>query len=112
MKLDLNHRKFKSLLNSDNGEVSDGTIFHYRQEGKLIWGEYQGGKVQKGFLVGQVIGDHLEFTYQHLNADFELMTGRCKSFPELSEGGKIKLNEDWEWTCKDFSAGKSILIEI
>ncbi|MFK7920857.1 MAG: n-acetylglutamate synthase [Bacteroidia bacterium] len=112
MKFDLNHRKFKSLLNSDNGEVHDGTIFHYRQESKLIWAEYQGGKIQKGFLVGQVIGDYLEFTYQHLNADFELMTGVCKSFPELSEGGKIKLNEDWKWTCKDFSAGKSILIEI
>lgn len=112
MKFDLNHRKFKSLHNSANGEVHDGTIFHYRQEGRLIWAEYQGGKIQKGFLVGQMVGEYLAFTYQHLNTNFELMTGKCKSLPELNEAGKIILHEEWEWTCKDFSSGKSILIEL
>jgi len=112
MQFDLNHRIFKSLHNSDNGEVSDNTLFHYRQVGQLIWAEYEGGQILKGFLVGQVLDHSLEFTYQHINAKFESMTGKCTSFPELTETGKIKLREHWEWTCGDFSTGESILIEV
>lgn len=112
MSFNLNGRKFKSLHNSSNGEVGDDTIFHYRQEGKLIWAEYQGGQIQKGFLVGQMLGDQLEFTYQHVNVDFEAMTGKCQSTVSLTVEGKFQLNERWQWTSGDLSEGASILVEL
>ncbi|MEL7530451.1 MAG: n-acetylglutamate synthase [Bacteroidota bacterium] len=112
MTFDLNHRKFKSLHNSDNGEVGDDTVFHYRQAGKLIWGEYGGGQIQKGFLVGQIEGDELSFTYQHINADFEAMTGKCQSKISLTAEGRYQLNERWQWTSGDLSEGESVLVEL
>lgn len=112
MEINLNNRKFKSLFNSDNGEVSDSTIFHYHQENKIIWAEYSGGDILKGFLIGKIANLSLEFTYQHLNQTLEIMTGKCKSQIEVKEDGKIQLFEDWEWTCRDFSKGTSKLIEV
>lgn len=45
MKLNLDNKKFKSLSNSENGEVSDSTIFHYHQTDNMIWAEYSGGDI-------------------------------------------------------------------
>lgn len=110
--INLNNKKFKALENSDNGEVSSLTIFHYKQEGDVISASYQGGDILRGFLVGKIVEEHLKFTYQHVNKDMEILTGKCISYPKIQEDGKLLLNEKWEWTCKDFSKGTSLLIEI
>ncbi len=112
MNVNLNDRKFTPAYNSINGEVSEETIFHYHQEGNVIWAEYSGGQIIKGTLIGKVIDDHIEFVYQHMNENHEIMTGKCRSYPELIENGKIKLKEFWEWTSGDKSSGESIIIEI
>lgn len=112
MNINLNNKKFKSEFNSKNGEVSDQTIFSYNQEDNIIWAEYSGGHIVKSNIVGKVIENHIEFVYQHINKENELMTGNCKSYPEKTENGKIRLKEIWQWTCKDNSPGNSTLIEI
>ncbi len=112
MEINLNHKKFKALANSENGEVSGQTIFHYFQERDRIWGEYAGGSIRKGFLIGKIVGSSLEFSYQHVNDTLEIMTGTCKSLVSQNPEGKILLSETWEWTCKDFSKGTSTLMEI
>jgi hypothetical protein len=112
MKIDLHNKKFKTQSNTNNGEVSDETIFRYNQNGNIIWANYDGGQIVKGTLIGKLVNDHLEFVYQHINKEHELMTGKCKSYLEFIEDGKIKLNEFWQWTCKDFSSGESTIIEI
>lgn len=99
-------------MNSENGEVSDNTIFSYFQEENIIWADYHGGEIIKGHLIGTITEDNsLEFVYHHINTSNEVMTGKCISYPEITNAGKIRLKEFWEWTCKDFSKGKSILIE-
>ena len=112
MAINLNNKTFKSLENSANGEVSDQTFFHYQQEGQMLWAHYAGGSIRKGFLIGKIIDDQLEFSYQHLNHALEIMTGKCTSRAVLNPSGKIQLYEAWEWTCRDFSKGTSVLLEI
>jgi len=113
MNFDLNNRKFRAYSNSRNGEVSPETIFHYHQEKDLIWADYSGGDILKGFLVGTTCSDiSFNLNFQHVNISMEIMTGRCESTPYLDVSGRIMLSEKWEWTCKDFSKGKSKLIEI
>lgn len=51
--IDLNNKKFVALQNSENGEVSQQTCFHYFQQDKMIWAEYGGGEIAKGFLIGK-----------------------------------------------------------
>ncbi|PQJ78608.1 cupin domain-containing protein [Polaribacter porphyrae] len=109
--LNLNGKKFKSVSSSDNGEVSATTVFHYRQKGTVIWATYEGGEILFGTLSGSIEKDNLVFTYQHQNNNGDFKTGKCKTIVEMKDG-KLILNEEWEWTCDDYSKGESVLEEI
>jgi hypothetical protein len=49
--------------------------------------------------------------YHQINDNDELMTGICKSIPEILENGKIRLHESWKWTSGDKSEGNSVIEE-
>lgn len=106
-------RKFIPKVNSENGEVSEQTIFSYHQNGNLLWAEYSGGDVLKGSLIGTVLDNgEIAFVYHHMNHEMQTKTGKCYSIPTVLEDGKIQLSERWEWTSGNFSKGESLLIEV
>lgn len=106
-------KQFSPKSNSENGEVDGETIFNYHQDGTILWAEYQGGDVVRGFLVGTVSDNgELDFTYQHINVENQLRIGRCHSVPRNTENGKIELLEEWQWMNGDCSKGSSMLVEI
>lgn len=112
-KINYDNRKFVSVENSETGEVSAETVFHYHQKDDFVWAEYAGGEIVFGSLIAKVLdNDCLDMRYQHLNESGELMTGKCFSNPEILEDKRIRLYEKWQWTCGDFSSGKSIVEEI
>lgn len=112
-KVNYDSRIFKSVANSETGEVSSETTFYYHQKNDLVWANYEGGEIVFGQLIAKVFADNLlEMCYQHLNKQGELMTGKCVSKPEIMENGKIRLHEKWQWTTGDFSDGESIIEEI
>lgn len=107
------NRQFTSVTNSSNGEVSELTIFNYHQECNIIWAEYLGGDILKGFLVGKVCDDaHLEFSYQHINKSMEIRIGTCSSIPEILQDGRLRLIESWQWLNGDNSKGQSVIEEV
>lgn len=111
--MNLNNRRFYSIENSGNGEVSGLTIFHYHQDGNHVWAEYTGGSIEKGHLVGIMDKNgELDMRYHHINSNNELMTGVCKSIPEILEDGRIRFYEKWQWTSGDRSEGESIIEEM
>ena len=113
MKINYDRRVFKSVQNSETGEVSGETTFYYHQKNDFVWAEYSGGEIVFGNLIAKVSeNDSLEMRYQHLNKKGELMTGKCVSTPEILENGKIRLNETWQWTSGDLSKGSSVVEEI
>ena len=112
-KINYDKRVFKTVSNSETGEVSSETIFYYHQKGNVVWAEYEGGEIIFGNLIARVYeDDSLEICYQHLNMKGGFMTGKGVSKPEILENGKIRLHEKWQWTCKDFASGESIVEEI
>ena len=112
-KINYDKRVFKSVQNSETGEVSAETRFYYHQKENLVWATYEGGAIVFGNLIAKVLDDNsLEVRYQHLNAQGELMTGKCVSTPEILANGKIRLFERWQWTNGDFSSGESVIEEI
>lgn len=112
-RINYDNRIFKSIENSETGEVSGETVFRYRQKGDLVWAEYSGGKIVFGTLIAKVVeNDCLEMRYQHLNKSGELMTGKCFSTPEILAGGRIRLHEKWQWTSGDLSSGESMIEEL
>lgn len=111
--INYHQRIFRPTLNSENGETSEETIFHYLQQGNILTSTYFGGKVKQGHLIGLVDENGIiDMRYHQVNAQGELMTGVCRSVPELLSNGKIRLHETWQWTSGDRSAGNSVLDEI
>ena len=93
--INYNGRRFVSIENTDNGEVSSMTIFDYKQEGNIISATYSGGEIVKGTLVGIVKKDNgLEFRYNHVNNKHEIRGGQCISTPEILSDGRIRLYEN------------------
>ena len=106
----LEDRYFTAVSNSDTGEVSDETIFSYHQKGDVIWAEYSGGSVIKGFLLGKIDDkNNLHFDYRHINTEGESKSGSCDSVPRY-ENGKLRFYEKWKWT--DGCEGTSVIEEL
>ena len=107
------HNKvFRTIENSPTGETNTETEFHYKQIGNIVFAENYGGNIKYGHLIG-LVSEYgtIEMSYHQVNNRGEMMTGKCESIPEIMANGKVRLHESWEWTCGDFSKGKSIVEE-
>src|SRR5687767_4346737 len=106
-------RKFRVVQKASGGEVGRETIFHYHQSGDIVCAEYAGGEIRMGHLIA--IADsagRLDMRYHHVNSTGELMTGVCRSTPEVLADGRVRLFEKWHWTCGNRSSGESVLVEF
>ena len=111
--MNYNNKSFRTVSNSENGETSSATIFTYKQEGNILSATYKGGEIIAGHLIGLVDKDgNIEMSYHQINIKGELLTGKCRSTPEIMQNGKIRLHEKWQWTSGDCSKGESIIEEI
>lgn len=112
MKINYHKKRFRAVSNSETGEVDEKTLFHYSQDGDLLWAVYQGSKIKLGTITGVVNDDSsLEFSYQHVNENGAIRSGKCVSKPEVLEDGRVKLYENWKWDDGG-ETGESILEEI
>lgn len=106
----LDNRFFTAIENSESGEVSSSTVFNYHQDKNIIWAEYSGGSVVKGFLLGTIDEENnLHFNYQHINEAGESKSGSCDSTPRVVNG-KLRFYEKWKWTMGE--SGESIIEEL
>jgi hypothetical protein len=111
--IDYDGRRFRLVENSGTGEVGPGTVFGYRQDGDVVSAAYEGGGVRFGALVATADdGGNLDVRYGHVNASGGLMTGECRSTPEVLTDGRLRLHEEWRWTSGDRSSGRSVVEEI
>ncbi|WP_162416135.1 n-acetylglutamate synthase [Cyclobacterium roseum] len=108
------HNKiFRLVHNSSNGALDGDMRFHYRQQGQVIWSEYKSESILKGHLIG-IVADNgiINMRYHQVTHSHEIMTGTCRSVPEILPNGKIRLHEKWQWTSGDQTSGASTLEEI
>ena len=110
--INYHNRIFRTLSNSNNGETSAETEFHYKHIGNIVFADYSGGAIQYGHLLG-IVSEYgtIDMRYHQVNALGEIMTGKCISTPEILPDGRIRLYEVWEWTSGDKSKGTSIIEE-
>jgi len=112
-RVNYDNKLFSPVSNSANGEVNAATIFYYHQQSDIVWATYEGGDVVFGTLIAKVDADgNLDMSYQHIDKAGEIMTGKCKSMPEVLSDGRLRLHERWQWTSGDLSEGSSIIEEI
>lgn len=105
-------KTFIPRSNTENGEVDGHTVFAYHQNNNMLWGDYSGGEIIKGHLVGTVAENgELDFYYLHMNEQKQVRVGVCHSVPKMLGNGKIELYEKWKWLNGDKSEGKSFVVE-
>jgi hypothetical protein len=113
MKYNLEGKTFRSVTNTENGEVSGDTVFYYRQDGDVVSAEYRGGTIVAGHLIAKVLtSGELDMRYHHLNVHGEFMLGKCSSTPEVLPDGRLKFKESWQWLSGDLSRGYSEIEEV
>lgn len=111
--MDYNNKTFRPVSNTENGETSEETVFVYKQTGNILTSEYSGGKIITGHLIGLVDeAGNIDMRYQQVNDKGEIMTGVCRSRPEILPDGRLRLYESWQWTSGDLSKGESVIEEI
>jgi len=93
------------------GEESRVAVYH--QAGDLLWGEFTGGHARRGVLTGTAAADgRLEFGYCMVLDSGEVITGHCRSTPEVLPDGRILLHERWERFGAQAGTGVSSIEEI
>ena len=111
--VDYGGRRLRSVENSASDEVGPETVFVYRQDGDVVSATYEGGGVRSGVLIATADGGgNLDARYAHVNASGDLMTGECRTKPEVLPDGRLRLHEEWRWTSGDRSSGRSVVEEI
>lgn len=85
----------------------------YRQDGDLLWGEFSGGHARRGTLTGLCAPDGtLDFAYTMVLDSGAVVSGHCRSTPELLPDGRVLLHETWERYGDHADSGVSLLEEI
>jgi len=107
----LDGRTLAGVSNSDDGEVSGETTFHFEQDGERLYAHYSGGAVLDGHLVGTFDGDRWDIRYTQLNTDHETATGHSVGTVELLDDSYVRVEDEWEWESRD-GHGETVLEEV
>lgn len=107
----LDGRRFAARSDVDGGEVGLDAVFDYHQDGDLIWADYTGGAVRRGYLVGTRTGDETDFRYVQVNHDGKTASGHCHWELALTDDGRLRMHETWQWESRDGS-GTSVVEEL
>lgn len=108
--ISLGGRVLKAVENS-NGEVGSETEFEFEQEGEVITASYSGGDILQGYLVGTLESNQWNVRYVQINQDGETATGHSIGEISLTEGGRVRVDDKWEWESQP-GEGQSVLKEI
>lgn len=84
------------------------TRFLYRQEGKMIWGEYIGDTVTVGRFVGRMDGNQVRISFAHSLIAGGYAAGTAVSTLERRSDGLLYLVEEFE---KDGQMHESLCVE-
>jgi hypothetical protein len=113
MEYNLDGKVFRSVSNTDNGDVGADTRFHYRQTADIVTADYSGGSIVAGQLLARIVaGGRLDMRYHHLTRAGEFMLGTCTSTPERLADGRLRFREEWQWLSGDRSSGYSVIEEV
>lgn len=109
--INFNNKTFSLISNSENGKVTDETIFEYKQKGDLVTADYYGGTVRYGKIIAILNDRQLNMLYQCLTTTNELKSGKAIAEISFTENDKIKLKLNWEWLGTGNEKGISEYLE-
>lgn len=109
--LSLDGRTLAGVDNSDAGEVSGETRFHFRQDGERIYAEYSGGPIVEGHLLGTMDDGVWDTRYVQINNAGVTSSGHSIGTVLELPDGRVRVEDQWEWESKA-GTGESVLEEV
>jgi hypothetical protein len=110
--INLDGKKFKLLVNSEHGQVTDKTIFEYRQTNNKFTAHYFDEEIIHGSIVGIIHEPKdIYLVYHCILKNGQIRAGEA-SAEAIIENGKMKLKMNWKWLTGGNESGFSEYIEI
>lgn len=110
--INLDGIKMTVILTAPNGVVNQDTLFHFKQQGELVTGEYEGGRIIKGFLAGISRRNSLTFTFCQVHTDRQFRSGQSACEIIFSHQGRIRIIERFSWDSPENDSGINVFEEI
>lgn len=85
---------------ADNGVVSGETRLHLTQRGTRVAAQYAGGRVARGWLVGQWAADTLHFRYAQREDGDTIHAGYSSCTVHELPDGRLRLVEHFAWSTR------------
>lgn len=109
--IDLNGLRMNAVQTASNGVVDADTVFEFSQSGERVWATYSGGLVERGYLVGVVHDDRLEFRYCQIQVNGTLDGGHSRCELRRSEDALVQIVEHFEWGSRP-GGGTNVIQEL
>ena len=85
MPINYHNTQFKPVMNSENGETSSETIFHYKQHDHILTATYSGGQITAGHLIGLVDeSGTIDMRYHQVNDKNDSLLGCFLQMPKMN----------------------------
>ena len=88
---------------ADIGVVGAGTLLHFTQRDDRVLARYRGGSIQRGYLVGEILGKSLTFRYSQLEASGEIHGGNSVCELLTLPDGRTRIVEHFTWRTREGS---------
>jgi hypothetical protein len=99
---------FRAVSNSKHGSINTETEMRFSSDGEIVIGNYSGGTVVAGQVLGKRLGEsEMEMLYHSANMGGEIQAGKAHGRFALDEEGRMHMVLDWQWLTGDRSSGQS-----
>ena len=93
----LDNYAFRLILNeTEDATLPLGSVFFFRQTGNVIEGQYRGGPVVRGHLMGAISDDDISFCWHQFIDEGRLMSGDGNITLEPLPDGRRELREEFQ----------------
>lgn len=90
----LDSKTFAMTESSQSGaDASNLTFFHYCEKEGVVWGDFCGGVVSTGRMVGERVGETLKLTFTYRTDEGKLISGAATTQIGLTARGTMCLHE-------------------
>ena len=108
----LHNIRMNVIQTAGNGVVNEDTFFQFSQRENIVSANYSGGKIKRGYLIGVISNNTLNFKYCQLQDDGIIYGGDSVCKLLLSDSGKIRLEEHFKWAANEKGRGINIFEEV
>ena len=109
--MNLNGLFFQVSVTATAGVVSSDTRLALLQRGSTIFGRYRGGSIERGYLIGNIVGNTMRFRYSQREMAGGIHGGRSICLLESLSDGRFRIREHFTWKTREGS-GVSIFDQV